>query len=54
MYAYGVLDQFYEICAGTVHLTNVQQDQLLSAAGFKNIQRMPIGKGMFDFITATK
>jgi ubiquinone/menaquinone biosynthesis C-methylase UbiE len=54
MYAYGVLDQFYEICAGTVHLTNAQQDQLLSAAGFKNIQRMPIGKGMFDFITATK
>ena len=54
LYAYGVLDQFYEICAGTVHLTNAQQDQLLSAAGFKNIQRMPIGKGMFDFITATK
>ncbi|UCD82138.1 MAG: methyltransferase domain-containing protein [Desulfobacterales bacterium] len=54
MYDYGVLDQFYEICAGTLHLTNAQQDELLSAAGFKDIQRMPIGKGMFDFITATK
>jgi len=54
LYDYGVLDQFYEICAGTVHLTNAEQDKLLSGAGFKNIQRMPIGKGMFDFITATK
>jgi ubiquinone/menaquinone biosynthesis C-methylase UbiE len=53
-YDYGVLDQFYEICAGTVHLTNAQQDELLSEAGFKNIQRIPIGKGMFDFLTATK
>ena len=53
-YNYGILDQFYEICADCVHLTNEQQDDLLSAAGFKNIQRVPIGKGMFDFITATK
>lgn len=54
MYNYGILDQFYEICAGSVHLTNGQQDEMLSAAGFKNILRMPIGKGMFDFIAATK
>jgi ubiquinone/menaquinone biosynthesis C-methylase UbiE len=54
LYNYGVLDQFYEICAGSVHLTNKQQDDLLSAAGFKNLQRMPIGKGMFEFIKATK
>jgi len=54
IYNYGILDQFYEICAGSVHLTNEQQDEILSAAGFKNIQRMPIGKGMFDFIMATK
>ena len=54
MYDYGVLDQFYEICAGTVHLDNAQQDTILAEAGFKNLQRMPIGKGMFDFITATK
>jgi ubiquinone/menaquinone biosynthesis C-methylase UbiE len=54
MYNYGILDQFYEISAGSVHLTNEQQDEILSAAGFKSIQRMPIGKGMFEFITATK
>jgi len=53
-YNYGILDQFYEICADSVHLTTEQQDDILSAAGFKNIQRVPIGKGMFDFITATK
>jgi len=54
MYDYGVLDLFYEICAGTVHLDNAQQDTILAEAGFKNLQRMPIGKDMFDFITATK
>jgi ubiquinone/menaquinone biosynthesis C-methylase UbiE len=53
-YNYGILDQFYEICAGSVHLTTEQQDDILSTAGFKNIQREPIGKGMFEFITATK
>lgn len=54
MYSYGVLDQFHEICAGSVHLTNEQQDEILSSTGFQNIQRMPIGKGMFEFISATK
>jgi len=54
MYDYGLLDQFYEICSGTVHLNNAQQDEILSSVGFKNIERMPIGKGMFDFITAIK
>jgi ubiquinone/menaquinone biosynthesis C-methylase UbiE len=54
MYNYGILDQFHEICAGSAHLTGEQQDEILSAAGFKNFKRMPIGKGMFDFIMATK
>jgi ubiquinone/menaquinone biosynthesis C-methylase UbiE len=54
IYNYGILDQFYEICADCVHLTVEQQNELLTAAGFKNIQRRPIGRGMFDFITATK
>jgi ubiquinone/menaquinone biosynthesis C-methylase UbiE len=53
-YNYGILDQFYEICADSVHLTTEQQDEILSTAGFKNIQQVPLGKGMFDFITATK
>ena len=54
MYNYGILDQFYEICAGSVHLTVEEQNDLLTAAGFKDIQRMPIGRGMFDFIAAKK
>jgi hypothetical protein len=39
---------------GTVHLNNDEQNELLTKTGFKDIQRMPIGKGMFDFITAVK
>ncbi len=54
MYEYAVLDQFYETTIGTVHLNIAEQNEILTQAGFKNIQRMPIGKGMFDFITATK
>jgi len=54
IYNYGILDQFHEICAGSVHLTVDQQNELLTAAGFKKIQRRPIGRGMFDFITAMK
>ena len=54
MYEYGIMDQFYETAIGTVHLNNNEQNELLTKAGFKDIQRMPVGKGMFDFITATK
>jgi ubiquinone/menaquinone biosynthesis C-methylase UbiE len=54
IYNYGILDQFHEICADCVHLTVEQQNELLTAAGFRDIQRVPIGRGMFDFITATK
>lgn len=54
IYNYGILDQFYEICAGCVHLPVEEQNDLLAAAGFTDIQRSPVAKGMFDFITATK
>jgi ubiquinone/menaquinone biosynthesis C-methylase UbiE len=54
IYAYGILDQFYEMCIGNIHLNNEKQNEILTGAGFKNIQRMPIGRGMFDLITATK
>ena len=54
MYEYAILDQFYETTMGTVHLNNNEQNEILTKAGFKNIHRVPIGKGMFDFITATK
>jgi SAM-dependent methyltransferase len=54
IYDYGILDQCYEMCIGTEHLSTPEQDALLGKAGFINLQRMPIGKGMFDFVTATK
>ena len=54
MYDYGILDQFYEMCTGTVHLTAEEQEDMLTKAGFKGIQREPIGKGAFEFVTATK
>ncbi len=50
----GIFDQLYETVIGTVHLTTDQQTELLNGVGFKNIQRQPIGKGMFEFVTATK
>jgi hypothetical protein len=39
---------------GTVHLTTQEQEEMLTKAGFKDIQREPIGKGMFEFVTAKK
>jgi len=54
MYDYGILDQFYEVVAGTIHLNMNEQTELLTRIGFRNIQRMTIGKGMFEFTTATK
>ena len=54
MYDYGILDQFYEMCIGTVHLNVEEQDYLLNQVDFKDLKRVAIGKGMFDFITATK
>jgi len=54
MYDYGILDQFYEVVAGTIHLNMNEQTELLTRIGFRKIQRMTIGKGMFEFITATK
>lgn len=53
-YDYGVLDQFYEAVAGIVHLNVREQNELLTEVGFKDIRRMAIGRGMFEFITATK
>jgi ubiquinone/menaquinone biosynthesis C-methylase UbiE len=54
IYDYGILDQSYEMCMGTEHLSSIEQDEILGKAGFKDIQRMPVGRGMLDFITATK
>jgi ubiquinone/menaquinone biosynthesis C-methylase UbiE len=54
IYDYGIMDQFYETCMGSMHLNNEEQTRILAQSGFKNIQRMAIGKGIFDFITASK
>lgn len=54
IYEYAILDQFFETAMGTVHLNNNEQNELLTKTGFKDIKRMPVGKGMFDFIMAVK
>jgi len=54
MYDYGILDQFYEVVTGAIHLNINEQNELLTRVGFRNIQRMAFGRGMFEFITATK
>ena len=54
MYDFAILDQFFEICFGFVHLSMLERDEMLTKVGFKNIEQMPIGKGMFELITATK
>lgn len=54
VYDYGILDQFYEAVVGVVHLNVHERNEMLTKVGFKNIQRVAIGRGMFEFITATK
>jgi ubiquinone/menaquinone biosynthesis C-methylase UbiE len=54
MFDYGILDQFFEICAGFVHLNTQERDGMLKKVGFRDIQSMTIGKGMLEFVTATK
>jgi len=54
MYDYGILDQFYEAVTGVIHLDMHKQNEMLTKVGFRDIQRMTIGRGMFEFITATK
>ncbi len=54
LYEAGILDQFYEVVIGAVHLSTKQQEALLTKVGFKDIKRVSIGKGMFEFVTATK
>jgi SAM-dependent methyltransferase len=51
---FGIGDQFFECFSGFYHLDNEKQNEVITNAGFTNIQRMRIGRGMFDFITAIK
>ena len=54
MYDMGIYDQYYEAAIGTVHLTTAEQTEMLTKVGFKEIQRMDVGKGMLEFVTVTK
>ena len=54
MYEFAILDQFFEVWAGFVHLNMQEQSEMLAKVGFKDIQRTNIGKGMFEFVTVTK
>jgi SAM-dependent methyltransferase len=52
---YGIIEQYFEALGGIIHISEKEQDELLSRAGFKTIERLPVGDGgMLDFITATK
>lgn len=52
---YGIIEQYFEALGGIVHIPEEKQDELLSRAGFKTVERMPVGDGgLLDFITAVK
>jgi len=53
-YEFGIIEQYFEIGQGVLHLTHDEQDELLSRAGFKDISRLGIGEGKLDFLTAVK
>jgi len=54
LYEYGVVDEWYEVPFGTIHQTAAEVDHMLSDCGFKDINKFPIGKGMFEVIVASK
>lgn len=53
-YEFGVIEQYFEIGRGILHLTHDEQDELLGRAGFKDVARLGIGGGKLDFLTAAK
>ncbi len=54
MYDMAILEQFVEICCGYVHLNTNERNDMLEQVGFKDIEQKPIGKGMFELVTASK
>ncbi|MFC1858216.1 SAM-dependent methyltransferase [Thermodesulfobacteriota bacterium] len=54
LYEYGIVDEWYEVPMGTIHQTPTELDHMLSDCGFKDINRFPLGKGMFEVIVANK
>jgi len=53
-YDFAVMDQFFERFAGFIHLDTDERDEMLSAAGFGNLRKATIGKGMFELVVADK
>lgn len=54
-YEYGIVEQYFEAMGGIVHISQQKQDELLSQAGFKAIERRSVGDGgLLDFLTARK
>jgi SAM-dependent methyltransferase len=54
-YEYGIIEQYFEAMGGIVHISEEEQGELLSRAGFTKIERIAVGEGgMLDFITAVK
>jgi ubiquinone/menaquinone biosynthesis C-methylase UbiE len=53
-YDFAIHDQFFEICMGILHISTEERDKMFRKAGFSNLQRMNIGKGMFEFIIMQK
>jgi len=51
---HAIIEQFFEMCSGFIHISLSEQNEMLTKVGFKDIQRMPVGKGMFELITAVK
>jgi|WetSurSiteA1Bulk_404760.scaffolds.fasta_scaffold42743_2 ubiquinone/menaquinone biosynthesis C-methylase UbiE len=54
MYDMAILEQFFEICLGFVHLNTQERNKMLENAGFRDLRHMPIGKGMFELVRAAK
>jgi ubiquinone/menaquinone biosynthesis C-methylase UbiE len=54
MYSMAVLEQFFEICLGFVHLNTEERNEIITKVGFSDLQYAPIGKGMFELVTAIK
>jgi ubiquinone/menaquinone biosynthesis C-methylase UbiE len=54
VYAFVMLDQFFEALYGFIHLTRDEQKEILADVGFKDVQRTSIGRGMLEFLIARK
>jgi SAM-dependent methyltransferase len=54
MYDMTIQEQFFEICPGFVHRNTNERNEMLERVGFKDLDRMAIGKGIFELVTATE